>query len=97
MGWGIDRNTYTVKLVKRIGGVRLASYRKHGFLVSKNISMVPYFLATYLELMPCAVGFSDKLYDFSCNDLDDLKTCEVVTKITRRGTHAFVTIDLSKV
>jgi hypothetical protein len=97
MGWGIDRNTYTVRLVKRIGGVRIASWRRHGHRATKNIKMIPYLLATYLQLIPDANRFSDKLYDFSCNDLDELKTCEVVTKITRRGTHAFVTIDLSKV
>jgi len=97
MGLGIDKSTYTVKLVKRIGGVRIVGFRKHGHRVCKDIKRIPYLLAIYLQLIPCDNRFSDKLYDFSCTNLDELKACDVVTKITRRGTHAYVTINLSKV
>ena len=95
---GIDRNTYTVQLRRTIRGVILLSYRRRGRYKQTNIQMVPYALASYLNLVPTGTwGFTNRLYNFEHSDLSDLDVGGPITRVTRTRASVFVTIDLSLV
>lgn len=98
---GIDKNIYIVKIAKAIPGPKLIAYRQEkGRYQNFDGKYFPYRLAMYLGLMPDTVdnyAFTNKLHDFSNKDLDELAPNGCVLKVSRRGTHRIIKIDLSKV
>lgn len=95
---GIDKNTYTVTLRKSINDVRVIKWRRMNSKSNTHIGVIPYKLATFLNLIPNDFTFTNKLYDLSHEELDELKADnDSIKRVTRKNGNVILTIDLSKV
>jgi len=96
---GFDRHVYTVELRNSIAGVRVIAWRRKNRIRQAFGPLFPYHLAMYLSLIPTQNGFTNKLYDFSSEDLDKLEASpnNGICRVYRKRASVFVTVDLSKV
>lgn len=90
---------YIVTLAKSLGGkVCLVSWREpHGKTKYVNTSRPPYHLASFIMLMPKDpywTDFTNDLYDFSHEDLDNLKPDDTISRVTRKYYYAKVSLQL---
>lgn len=75
---------YSIRLHKSIKGVHLISWREPKKRTQYfNLNYVPYALAIYLRLMPQkdGVSFTNFLYDFDHDALDNIKTDGIIQSV----------------
>lgn len=90
---------YIITLAKTFNDkVHLVSWREpHGKTKYMNTSHPPYPLAAFIMLMPRNpywTEFTDYLYDFSHEDLDNLKPDDTISHVTRKCFYAKVSLQL---